>query len=182
MKIALIIFSLVFIVNCKHQDNNSQNKTVPLNEYTIIGEEVLVELETGTYVYDGSAHPTLFGNVMDAISGAYKLAIWENGNVKIEEGTYSFKTIKEVDDINYTITYFHKIVYQPTRYNPSSCGYSLDSYEKDYFWTSNGADMTTQWISSISSSLYDYEYNQAVGWPTNLTPDYVESNLNPTCL
>lgn len=164
------------------ETNPEQNTEEDEITYIEIGKKTLIELEFGTYVYAGSAHPTLYGNVIDIFNGVYKLAIWENGNVKIEEGNYSFKEIIDIDEENLIKTYSYKIIYNPTRYNPTNCGDSLSSYEENYFWKENLPDLT-KFFSNIDTSNYAANgYTKTVDWPEVVTPDYVENNLNPTCL
>lgn len=191
MKALILLVLCLYFTGCKESGSDAKadaspslvdpryddpdNPNIDTSSYTYDGE-YLEEMTDGYFVKGGSAHPTNGGDVIKIVGNTYKRTFWLSGDQLTEDGTISYEEIKTFDHFYEKIILRHKIVFNPTSYNPGNCGYSLDSYKEDYDWMRNGPIAVQHAIIGLDT------LTMAVGWPDNVKPENIEINLNGACL
>jgi len=176
MKYLIILLSIA-IIGCEEGAQESADVTLSKPSPVILGQD-LAELEDGDYVKGGSANGFNDGDILDIDGNSYKRAYWVNGQAFIEEGTITFTqeiVIEEMPGLEADIhTKYNYIIFSPTSYSPSNCGYSFNEYEQSYVYESNG-EVITQY-----ADIDDNRWVMAFDWP--LTVEWADDNLTKACL
>lgn len=178
MRTIVLLISTLFIIGCENSGEEKDAAAVVKPEPIIVGRVNPAMMDAGDYVLGGSAHAYNYGDVIEVENNTYKRAHWLNGDVVIEEGTFSLRQELDIQIMGETEadihTYTNYIQFTPSSYLPNNCGYSLDMYEENYVYTENGS-VETQWVD-----VGDDNFHQAFGWVWD--PDWAEVNLNQECL
>ncbi len=180
-KAIFLIFIALYLSACEEQPKQAELASVDEGgkpDPTVTGYEEIVPMQDGDFVMGGSAHPVNGGDIIIVSGSNYVYLHWANGELVKEEGTVDYRQDLQIveqpeDQADYHI-YTNKMIFTPQSYTPSNCGYSFDSYEKDYSPRDNNGHQA--FMFDIGQDWYQ----EAIGWP--LDEAWADANLTPECL
>lgn len=172
MRLFILLSVFPIMIGCKAIMPQSETSvavaepvTAPVeDELPVVTDEPFIALQDGDYIVNGSAHPYDAGDVYEIDGNNYRRAVWEEGVVTIEVGTFEYEHTS-LD---------HRIIFTVTEWIPSSCGYDLQSFDVRYQLRDEKSS------NSDLVAIDNDNVNKGYGW--NMDVQWAEDNLTQGCL